>query len=117
MNFFKNLIIIYLVLILSLLIQRDFIHSSIISAALLAFLASFIFKNKDIINLIYTVLFCSMAPFLKNDFFMLHSLLICIISYISYQFLKNKFNGHGGKLGTIACFSTMTYYLFISYVN
>ena len=107
----KYFIITYILTIISLYSQIRYQLNGILVVCGLSFVVCFFIKNKHLKNLIYIAGFCSLADFIHSSFFWLHAALICLFNIVLYELFKEKFIGHGGKLGSLSFLSTFLYFL------
>lgn len=90
--------------------------SSIVSSALIGLLGSFIPRNRFFSytsgrTLTYSASFCAMTNFELLDKGYLHFLLLPLFIYSTYLLLENRFQGLGGKLGSLSFISVLTFLL------
>ncbi len=107
----KYFIICYLLTVISLYLQIQLKLNGVLVVCSLCFVFSFFTKNSHLKNLVYIAAFCSLALFIQNSMYPIHAGIICFFNIFLYHFFKEKFIGHGGKLGSLAFLSTFAYFL------
>lgn len=97
-------------------LQYVYAFNSTITAATIAFIASFLIEKRELKDLLYIATFCSMGISTQNKYFLIHASAISVIILICYKIFQNKFLGHGGKLGSLAFISSLIYFTLGFYV-
>lgn len=83
---------------------------AVFAACSVALIGSFS-RHERIRNLVYLGTFCSMGQSMHNSQFLLLAFFLSIVAFIVYQLFEKKFNGLGGKLGTLAFFTSFIVYI------
>ncbi len=99
-----------------------FSFSAVTSSALVGLIGSFIPRNRffDFNRarmLIYSSSFCAMTKSELLDENLFHFVLIPFILFVIYLMLEKKFQGLGGKLGSLAFISVLTFLLIGSAIS
>jgi hypothetical protein len=92
--------------------KLDIVIAALFSS-LVGFLILKILKHKELNSVYYCGVFIGMSTY-SSEFFYLGILFSSLVAAVLLMSMKDKFDGHGGKLGAIAFLSSLIPFLILS---